>query len=106
MSLRAEKVSGLVRELAAEFLAKESDRTSIITVTRANISSNLKEAKIYLSVYPQDSEKAALEFAKRKRSEFRKYAQERMQIKKIPTFDFEIDMGEKNRQRIDKLLNK
>ncbi|MDP6387739.1 MAG: ribosome-binding factor A [Candidatus Pacebacteria bacterium] len=95
MSLRAEKVSGLVRELAAEFLAKESDRTSIITVTRANISSNLKEAKIYLSVYPQDSEKVALKFAKRKRSEFRKYAQERMQIKKIPTFDFEIDMGEK-----------
>ena len=103
MSLRRDKVIELIKGLAAEFLSRESDRTSIITVTRADISSDFKNATIYFTVYPEKSEEAALFFAKRKRSEFKKYAREKINMKRIPFFDFEIDMGEKNRQQIDKL---
>ena len=106
MSLRRDKVIGLVKELAAEFFARESDRTSIITVTRADISSDFKNATLYFTVYPEKSEKAALDFAKRKRSEFKKYAREKINMKRIPFFDFEIDTGEKNRQHLDDLSKK
>ena len=103
MSLRTEKVCELIKGLAAEFLARESDRTSIITVTRADVSNDLKNATVYFTVYPEKSEEAALLFAKRRRSEFKKYARDKMNMKPIPFFNFEIDEGEKNRQRIDEL---
>ncbi|MFQ5662149.1 MAG: ribosome-binding factor A [Candidatus Paceibacteria bacterium] len=106
MSLRREKVSELIKEMAAEFFARESDRTSIITITRTDISSDFQNATIYFTVFPEESEKAALFFAKRKRSEFKKYARKKIKMKRIPMFDFEIDMGEKNRQQIEKLSNK
>lgn len=91
MSLRAEKICGLIKEAAAEFLSRESDSTSIITVTRADVSSDFKNATIYFTVYPKESENAALLFAKRKRREFKKYAREKIRMKRIPFFDFEID---------------
>lgn len=91
MSLRRDKINGLVRELAAEFLSRESDNTSLITVTRSDISSDFKNATIYFTVYPQESGEAALLFAKRKRGAFKKYAREKINMKRIPFFDFEID---------------
>lgn len=103
MSIRTEKISELVKKLAAEFLSREADKTSIITVTNTNISDDLKEATVFLSVYPETSEDAALNFAKRKRGEFKKYAKSKLRIRRIPFFDFEIDLGEKNRQKIDSI---
>lgn len=105
MSFRTEKVSELVKKLAAEFLSREADKSSIITVTNANISDDLKNATIFFSVYPKASEGAALNFAKRKRSELKKYVKSKLKMRRIPFFDFEIDFGEKNRQKIDELWN-
>ena len=47
-----------------------------------------------------------LAFAKRKRSEFREYLKKHSALQRLPTVDFEIDYGEKNRQRIDEISNK
>ncbi len=106
MSLRTEKVAELVKKLSAEFLSREADKSSIITVTNANISDDLKNATIFLSVFPENSEDAALNFAKRKRAELKRYVKSKLRMKRVPFFDFEIDYGEKNRQRIDELSNK
>lgn len=103
MSSKKDKIKELIKKLSAEFLSKEADKSSIITVTDVNISNNLKNVTIFFSVYPETSESSALDFAKRKRADFKKYAKSRMQIKRIPFFDFEIDFGEKNRQKIDRL---
>jgi ribosome-binding factor A len=104
MSDRTEKMSELVKELAAEFLSRENNRTSLITVTSANTSPDLKRATIYITVLPEDKEHAALEWAKRMRSDFRELLKKNLAIKNIPFVDFEIDLGEKNRQKIDILL--
>lgn len=94
MSIRENRIAGLIKKLAAEFLIKEADKTSIITVTRANVSDDFKNATVYFTVYPDASRKSALLFAKRKRSEFKKYAKEKIRMKRIPFFDFEIDIGQ------------
>lgn len=103
MSSKKDKIKELVKKLSAEFLSKEADKSSIITVTDANVSDDLKSVTIFLSVYPETAESSALNFAKRKRHDFKKYARNCMQIRRIPFFDFEIDFGEKNRQKIDEL---
>ncbi len=101
---RKEKVANYIKELAAEFLAKENNRTSLITVTSADCSPDLKRATIYITVLPSDKERVALEFAKRKRAEFREFLKKHMTTKNIPFIDIAIDLGEKHRQRIDELL--
>jgi len=45
-----------------------------------------------------------LDFAKRKRAEFRDFAKKNIRAGRIPFFDFEIDAGEKHRQKIDAIL--
>lgn len=101
---RKDKVANYIKELSAEFLSKENNKTSLITVTHADCSPDLKRATIYISVLPTSKEKTALEFAKRKRPDFRDFLKKNMATKNIPFVDFAIDLGEKNRQRIDELL--
>jgi ribosome-binding factor A len=91
MSVREEKITGVIKQTAAEFISKEADRSSMITVTNAKISKDLKRATIFLSIYPEKSEESALNFIKRKRGDFKKFAKDKIQIKRIPFFDFEID---------------
>ena len=101
---RKEKVANYIKELSAQFLARENNRTSLITVTRADCSPDLKRATIYITVLPTDKERTALEFAKRKRPELREFIKKNMSTKNIPFIDIEIDLGEKHRQKIDELL--
>ena len=104
MPERNEKMANFLKELTAEFLGRENNKTSLITVTRATCSPDLKRATIFITVFPTDKEKAALDFAKRKRPELREFFKKNMVVKNIPFIDIEIDQGEKHRQKIDELL--
>ena len=103
MPHRTERLSEQLQHLAATFLQRESNRTSLITVTRCELSENQKCATIFISVFPTDNEKMAKEFAKRKRTEFVKYVHDNSKIGRLPSISFKIDFGEKNRQRLDEL---
>jgi len=101
---RTEKVAKQIKELAAVFLGRENNRTSLINVTAAACSPDLKRATIYITVLPDSKQNTALQFAKRKRGELREFLKKNLQIKTIPFIDIAIDLGEKNRQKIDELL--
>jgi ribosome-binding factor A len=101
---RQDKVANLLRELASTFIQGESNKTSLITITACTVSKDLKKATLFFTVLPDDKERVALEFLKRKRSEFRDYLKGKLETHTIPFVDFEIDKGEKNRQLIDQLL--
>ncbi len=103
MSIREEKVKEQVSHLAAEFLREEASPSSMLTVTNAIFNEQNNLAIIYFTVFPEKFEHTALEFAKRKRKDFREFVKSRMRIRDIPFFDFEIDKGEKNRQLIDSI---
>ncbi|HVM73701.1 MAG TPA: ribosome-binding factor A [Candidatus Paceibacterota bacterium] len=105
-SRRQIQVSELFTKLAGEFFARESNGTSLITVTHADVSPDLRNVKIYFSVLPESYEKPALNFAKRSRTEFREYIKDHARLQYLPNVDFEIDLGEKNRQLIDNLTRK
>lgn len=106
MSQRVEKVANLIKELGAVFLERESNLTSLLTVTSASVSPDLKNATLFITVLPEEKENKALEFAKRKRKDFRAYLRENLKTKNIPFIDIAIDQGEKNRQKIDELLRR
>ncbi len=105
MSLRQEKVANLVKKISAQFLQIESSGQSLITITNCTISPDLKKATIFISVLPEKSEEFALNFIRRKRTDLRDYIKKNTKMRVLPFIDVELDIGEKNRQKIDELSN-
>lgn len=97
------RLSEQLREVAAEFIERHSNRTSLITVTRVIVSPNQKRVEIYLSVLPETSTRSALAFIERQRDEFYDFLKKKSRLRIIPEAHFVLDLGEKNRQRIDEL---
>jgi len=106
MEQRNEKLVNFIKELSANFLGRENNRTSLITVTSCTVSPDMKRATIFITVLPESKEHDALDFTKRKRGELRDYLKKNMNVKIIPFIDICIDKGEKNRQKIDELLRR
>jgi|SRR6185369_17934997 len=100
---RDQKLKDVIKTAAAEFLQRESNYTSILTVTDISLSEKGNQATIFFTVLPEDKEKGALDFVKRKRAEFREFFKGKARMRALPFFDFEIDKGEKNRQKIDEI---
>ncbi len=100
---RKKQIGEEMAHLAAEFLEAHSNRQSMLTITRADVSPNLSSAIIYFTVFPENYEDTALDFAKRKRTEFRSFVKTRSHLRRLPFFEFKIDHGEKNRQELDKM---
>ncbi len=100
-----ERAASLLKEFAAEYFERESNHDSLITITNSQILDRGKRAMIYFTALPQHKEEAALDFMRRHRSEFRQFVISKKSFGYAPRIDFQIDMGEHNRQRIDELLN-
>ncbi|HEY9583031.1 MAG TPA: ribosome-binding factor A [Candidatus Paceibacterota bacterium] len=103
---RQNRLTDLWRDLVSEFLEKESDRTAIITVTRIDLMAEGKLARCFISIFPETNEKTALGFAERRAGTVREYVSQKTKMRTVPKFEFTLDQGEKNRQRIDELLRK
>jgi len=99
------RIQEILKGLAADFLQSQSTGKSLITITDCHITDNMRSAKIFFTIFPPEHEAEALDFVKRQRQNFRNYVKSHGRLRFIPFIDFEIDKGEKNRQRIDELLN-
>ena len=102
-TIRDEKLKVIVQTLAGEFIQRETNGTSLITITDVSIADRGARAIVFFTVLPADKQKAAYDFLKRQRSIFREYVMKHVRMRRIPFFDFEIDEGEKNRQKIDEI---
>jgi ribosome-binding factor A len=99
-----DRLISLLQESAGDFLARNSNGTSLITVTRVELGFKAKSAKILISVLPESQEKAALDFASRNIDELKKVIWEKARIGRLPFLQFALDTGEKNRQKVDTLI--
>ncbi|MEK7628258.1 MAG: ribosome-binding factor A [Patescibacteria group bacterium] len=100
---RKESVVQALIEAASTYLARISNKQSLITITRADVADNYSEATLFISVLPESDEDKALAFANRHLSEMHTYVSEHVRMKRTPIFTFVIDHGEKNRQALEDL---
>ena len=103
MSIRQEKVAELIKKIAAEYLVRESNTSSLITVTRTDVASDLRRAMIYFTVLPESEEESVVEFLSRKEYDFKEYVKKNASLQFLPKTSFVLDLGEKNRIKIDEL---
>ncbi len=104
-SFRTEKASESLMHLAADYIALEAARGSLITPTRIDMSPDRKNATIFVSVFPDSASVPAMSFLTRHRDPFREYLKKHGRFSILPFIKFELDYGEKNRQRLDELSN-
>ncbi|MBP6858897.1 MAG: hypothetical protein KBC33_03675 [Candidatus Pacebacteria bacterium] len=103
MDNKDNKLKEMLRELAAEYFSRESNRQSLITITDVDVYARGSRARILMTVLPVEKEEAALDFAHRQLTDFRQYVMEKSRIGHVPFFDISLDIGEKNRQKMDEI---
>jgi len=101
-----ERMRSILISLAAEFIQSVSNNTNLITVTGCDLSESERKAIILVSVLPETDADQVRAFLRRKRQAFKNYVKSHSKLRSIPAFDFQIDEGEKNRQRLDDLSKK
>lgn len=93
-----------LRKYASDYITREASRMSLITITRCELSSDGKRALISISILPEAAEPIAMDFLKRHQDNIRQHIQKNSRIQRVPWLRFTLDKGEKNRQRVDILL--
>ncbi len=101
---RLEKLNKEMRKAFGEFIERESNKQSLVTVTRCDTAPDLSNVIVFVSVFPTDSEEQVINFLNRRKVDARTYMKKRVSSRTIPQVNFMIDLGEKNRQHIDQLL--
>jgi len=103
-NIKDERIKEALKNTAAEFIGKESNHTSLITVTNIEIMNRGKNVTVLLSVLPEDKEEVVIDFLSRKRRNLREYLKTKVSMRVLPFFTFAIDHGEKNRRRIEEII--
>jgi ribosome-binding factor A len=106
-SRRQKRVASLIKEEVSCLLIEEiqSSFSSLITVTRVEMTADLKTAHIYLSIYGTDKEEAILELLDKKKGFLRKSIASKVKLKYNPMLIFSRDLSTEYQSRIDRLLD-
>jgi len=108
MSRRTEQVAEAIKEGIGTLIQRElrDPRLGFITVTRAEVTPDLKRATIYYSVLGTDEVKKETSKALEGASRFlRRELAHALQLRYMPALRFEFDIGVEHSDRIQRLLH-
>lgn len=110
MSNRVEKLNSEFKRYISELLTKKVKDpriTEMFTILDVVCDRELDTAKVFVSVYSTNSEKAAQTFSAICESEpfVRREISKNMHIRKVPQFQFMLDTSMSYGQKIDEILN-
>ena len=109
MKYRKLRVQDLLREEIALIIQREirDPGMGFITVLGVKMSDDLKDAKVYLSIYGDEGQKAAtLAALKRSRSYIKFLLGKRIHLRYMPELHFIIDDTYEKAARIEEILKK
>lgn len=90
MSLQDDRATEIIAREAARFIAREASSDPLITVTRAESGKHGEVVRIFVSVFPALSARAALSYLERQREAFSKHLKEHTHIR-LPRVDFLLE---------------
>ncbi len=107
---RTDKLNAEFKRYIAELLTKKVKDpriTEMFTVLDVDCDRELSTAKVYISIYSTDSDRAAQTFIAIRDSEafIRREISKCMHIRKVPKFDFILDTSMSYGQKINEILN-
>lgn len=105
---RSERVQELLLEEISKLIQNglKDPRIGFVTLTRIDLSDNLKHAKVYVSVMGSEEQKAdSLDGLISARGFIRQYLGKNLCMKYIPELDFKMDKAAEHVEKITKILH-
>lgn len=112
MKIKTERVNSELQRQIAKIIANDIKDprlgSCIVSVTKVSTTSDLKYAKVYLSVYASTEEEriSALDTVKRSKTFIRNMLKDAVQIRLLPELNFILDTSVDYGMKIDSLLAK
>ncbi|MCI0448170.1 MAG: 30S ribosome-binding factor RbfA [Chlorobi bacterium] len=107
MSIRTEKVAEEIRHRISDVLSKDLAELhlGLVTVTKVRISSDLKNAKIYLSfIGNKETVDVCLNKINARKKQIRMHLSSKIYLRNVPEISFYFDDAAEYSSRIDELI--
>lgn len=108
MSRRAKQVAANIGQAVTSVLARGLSDPRIrgmITVTEVEMTDDLLQARIRVSVMPEEYEALTMHGLRAATGHIRREAMKKIHLRLMPTFEFFVDEGLKNQRKILELLD-
>lgn len=110
-SKRQLQVARIIQEAMHSVLAQEnllSSQGLLCSVQTISVTPNLREARIFLSIYPSDKVAECWQYLSKIEPQMRKSLQQKLQnqFSRMPKFSFHLDKSAEQADRIYQILDK
>lgn len=108
MSRRIQRVNELLKQEVSNLILRELDfsKEVMITVTGVKTSSDLRQARIRVSIMPLLRVEKVLKVLDSKIFDIQKLLNKKLKMKIVPKIRFELDKSEEKVNRVEQLLKK
>jgi len=108
MSKRLQRVNQLIKKELSQIILREIEFSPgiLVTVTRAETTPNLIEAKIFISVIPEEKTSDVLRILNRRIYELQQKINKRLKMRPVPRINFVEEKKTKEANRIEEILDK
>lgn len=105
-SLRQKRVARLIEEALGRILIEDIQDAAagLITVTRVEMTGDLRTARVFLSYIGRESPEAVLSLLENKKGLLRKSLASRVKLKYNPSIHFEVDPTPAYADRVERLI--
>ena len=91
---RQERLKEVLKEELGKIIAREVEFDgSLATITDIDVSSDLENAVISVSIFPQDKAEEGLEILRKRQPWLQHLLAEKLRIKHMPKIAFQLSMG-------------
>ena len=106
MSNRIQRVNSLIKNELSQILLREIDlpRNVLVTLTHVETSVDLNQAKIYISVMPENQIDRVLKFLDRRIYDIQQELNKRLRMRPVPRIKFQKEEKTKEAARVEELL--
>lgn len=106
MSKRVQRVNQLLKKELSKIISRELDLPEgvFVTVTRVEALSNLQEAKVYISEFPDKKTASALRFLQKNVFYFQQLLNRRLIMRPVPKIIFVEEKATREAARVEGLL--
>ena len=108
MHSRVDRINQLIKETLAEIIQEEADVPSdiFVTVVKVDTSRDLRYARVFVSVFPENKSGKTMEMLKKKIYAIQGSLNKQLHMKPLPRIEFRTDKTEVEADKIEKLLKK
>ena len=108
MTERIPRVNELLRQELGTILLREFDapENTLVTLTRVSTAPNLQQAKIYISVMPEERGAQVVKLLEKDVHEIQQLLNKRLNMRPVPRIEWVLEEKTKEAQEIEEILNK